>query len=248
MALFLGKICAGVAVVLLLSASPAMACRFLPQTFEENMARAPTAFIGEMVTDDAGLAIFNVEQPIKGVKAGDQFEVEMGQTSCDIGFTPGQVWLYMGAGDPSGSRLLVNEYGVVMEDNAQFVKEKFNYDAYTAPSVQGGKIAASCAPWDGAAFTVSLNNGMSANVYQPLPTQVETRIVFPVRRNKDQKDTGTIYICDKDRNNCTPHEGKVFLSNMTADEVSGQIQVTYGEHYSTQVFRVKRDKTGAICG
>lgn len=250
MASFSSKICIGLLAVLLFAASPSLACSFRPNTFEVNLSRASIAFIGEMATNDAGLAIFDVQQPIAGVKAGDQFSVEMGQSSCDTRFTPGQVWLYLGPSVPSGSLMLVNEYGVVQEDNAAFAKEKFGYDAYTAPSVQSGKIAESCAPWDGAAFTVSLDNGMSANIYKSLPAEITTPIVFEVGKNKDKPQTtsGSIYICDKDRNNCAQHDGKVFLANRVADTISGQIEISYGEHHSVHVFRVKYAKTQAICG
>lgn len=245
---FSSKVCIGLLAVLLFAVSPSWACSFRPSTFELNLSRASTAFIGEMATNEMGLAIFNVQQPIAGVKAGDQFSVEMGQSSCDIRFSPGQVWLYLGAGAPSGSLMLVNEYGVVQQDNAGFVKEKFGYDASRAPSVQSGKVAASCAPWDGGAFTVSLDNGISANVYQPLPAQVITPISFAVGKDKGQMGNGTIYICDKERNNCAPHEGSIFLGDMDADNVSGQIEISYGEYHSVHVFRAKRDKTQAICG
>ena len=103
---------------LVMVASPAQACRYIPRSFDENYAEAADVLIGtvEHVSDD--MTVMAVERVYKGTaKAGGTLQIPANTSSCHIRFAIGQKWLYLGAGYPSGSLLLQDEKGNVIDEN-----------------------------------------------------------------------------------------------------------------------------------
>lgn len=227
----------------------AFACSFKPFEFSEQMTRTKTAFIGPVVTDEMGLVTLRAEKGIKGIDDGVTVDVEMGQSSCHLRMTPGQIWLYLGDTLPAGSLLLMDEYGRIVEHNAQFVKEKFDYDVAKSPMVTGGTIEESCAPTDGAAFKLTLDNGTIAYVYAPLE-DLEAGVRAYAIDHTDLKKGGGVILnaCDASKRHCKEHSGRVLLGFVKGQEASGQVEISVGEHKTTHVFRVKRSAEKAVCG
>lgn len=108
-------------VLTLLVSAPAAAgaCRYVPVPLEVSLERATTVFIGDVLSVDAGKAVFRVEKAIRGVADGDTLSVQMATHSCGIRFQPGQRWLYLGELLPSGSLLLRDEAGNIIKPNAE---------------------------------------------------------------------------------------------------------------------------------
>src|SRR4051812_43426208 len=102
---------------------PAHACRYEARAFGEQLKDAQTVFIATVTTVENGLATFTIEKGIKGVsqaknsKETQTFDAEVLRDSCGIRFSPGQRWLYLGNTQPSGSLLLMDEYGRSVPDN-----------------------------------------------------------------------------------------------------------------------------------
>lgn len=227
----------------------AFACSFTPFDFSEQLARTQTAFIGPVVTDEMGLLTLRAEKGIKGIDDGVTVDVAMGKSSCHLRMAPGQVWLFMGDTLPSGSRMLMDEYGRINAKNAQLVKEKFGYDVSTSPTVRGGLIEEICSPVDGAAFRLTLDNGTIAYVYAPLE-DIETDLRVHAVDHADHKRGGGVILnaCDAKKRHCKEHSGQVSLGFVKGQEVSGQVVIFDGEHKSTHVFRVRRSAEKAVCG
>lgn len=225
------------------------ACRYKHEDIDTLLKDAKLAFIGVMKTNEMGLAIFNVEKAIRGIEELAEFSTEMGKSSCHIRFEAGQVWLYLGEMLPAGSLLLMDEYGRILEDNAKFAKEKFGYDVAQSPSVVKGKMQNSCAPWDGAAFFVELDNGVNAMVYDTFKEFETGTAVYQINEGVDHAAGGAITVCDRaSKKNCRQHTGRLIFGSATPDAASRQIEIDDGEHKVTHIFRVERSTDQAICG
>lgn len=232
----------------------AEACRFEARPFEENEKQAATIFIGTVRTVENGLATFHVEKGIRNIGDGEEFSTEIGGSSCDLRVRPGQRWLYLGASAPAGSLMLQTEYGQANAANAALVEKKYGAAALAGGDTIGGTVEASCAPWDGAAFNITLQNGVSAMVYAHLPDGLPAPATFP-SDGEMKAGHGSIMHCprpDPDKPNNLPCRsmvpGTIALGGVTADEVTGYIETTEGEHHSRSVFRVKRVRNTAFCG
>ena len=111
---------------LVLFANTALACRYIPRSFDENYDAAELAIIGtvEHVADD--MVVMAVEKVFKGkAEAGGTLQVPTGKSSCHIRFVTGQKWLYLGASYPSGSILLEDEKGNALKEGIPAVEEIF---------------------------------------------------------------------------------------------------------------------------
>lgn len=241
-----------VAVVLLIScvlrAAEANACKFLPVDFDARYAQAETVFIGAVTVDEMGLAVFRTDKGLKGIGDGEEFSVVMTKASCSIRFSPGQVWLYLGPMQMSGSRLLMDEYGRWVEENALFVKEKFAFDATKSAGVVGGEIRRSCAPWDGPAVEINLANGVRVMIYKSL-NAIEGKDElqsFTLTGEPRASGGGGVNICTAEK--CTQHKGRVTLSSFDEKGASGQVEIEDGEHKILHVFRVSLNTDPAYCG
>ena len=237
-----------IALVFLVTASRAEACRYQQTDINMILKDTKLAFIGVMKTDEMGLAIFNVEKAIEGIEERAEFSIEMGKSSCHIRFHPGQVWLYLGETHPAGSLMLMDEYGRILEDNAKFAKEKFGYDVAQSPSVVTGDMRNTCAPWDGAAFRVALDNGVSVTIYDTFREFESGRALYQIGKDKESMGGGAINICDAKNQNCKQYTGRLMFGTATPDTASGQIEIEDGEHKMTHIFRIKRSTEQQICG
>lgn len=231
----------------LLTGHSAAACSYIEAAFDDQIESAEVAFIGSVRVDEEGLVIFDVEKPIRGVEEGSKFSVEEMRTSCGIDFSPGQVWLYLGAHQISGSRLLVDEFGRILEAYAAQAFDKFAFDAKTSRAIAGGTLKDSCAPWDGAAFELSLDNGVRVTVYQTLEDLSAGVRSFDIGGG-ERMGGGVIHVCEDGNENCEQFRGRLYFGRVNADEASGQVEIHEGEHKRTHVFRVKKLPSKAFCG
>ncbi|MEZ0225663.1 MAG: hypothetical protein ACAH83_13995 [Alphaproteobacteria bacterium] len=236
------------------------ACSYVARTTEASVAAADKAFVGSIRTVENGLAIFHVEKGIKNVKDGAEFETEVHERSkgsCGIDFQAGQRWLYLGPDAPSGSLLLQDEEGRAIAENVARVKEKFGDIPAEGGDVLSGTLRDSCAPWDGAAFTIQLDNGVSASVYadlSALDAKGKNSIVAYQANGKQEQGTASIIQCPKSTGDkaedlpCRSQQGTVSIGFLTPKDATGQIKTTEGEYHSLYVFHVKRLKEQLFCG
>jgi hypothetical protein len=236
------------ASMLIVSQSDAQACRYVQRPLAENIKTSDTVFLGTVETVENGQVFFKVQAGIRNIETGASFDVVMEQNSCGIIFRPGQRWLYAGHMQMDGSLLLEDEYGHRFEENIKMVQDATGLAAAAETHAIGGTVTASCAPWDGAAFRLMLDNKMGATVYTQLPSELEAGVLTFQLDNKLQAGSGMGLICDADGGNCKQQDGTVYIGAVTAETVSGQLSFTDGEHTRIYVFRVKRDATQAMCG
>lgn len=249
-----------VLVLLGAGAAQARACQYAARTIGEEVAAADKVFVGSVRTVENGLAIFSVEKGIKNIKDGQTLEVdvhERSKGSCGIDFQAGQRWLYLGPEAPDGSLLLQDDQGRVLAENVSLVKKKFGDVPAEGSEVLGGTIRQSCAPWDGAAFTIQLDNGVSASVYASLAAldaKAVNSVVTYQANGKQESGSASIGQCPKLKGDkaedlpCRSLEGTVSLGIVTPEDATGQIKTSEGEYHSLYVFHVKRLKDLEICG
>lgn len=246
-------VCAG--FMLAAGAAPALACKFEARPLAESVAAAKDGFIGTVDTVENGLAILHVQKSLHG-KDGDTLDVEISQESCAIRFQPGQRWLYLGPDHPSGSLLLRDENGVKMTANIAAVEKATGAALPADDRVITGTMERSCAPWDGTAYMVTLENGISATVYSALanaPKENAPPVTYPAD-GKAERDHGRIVTCPQAEDGkptdipCAGQTGTITLGLVTPDSAAGRIDIEYGEHHSRHVFRVKRVSKQVFCG
>lgn len=249
-----------VMILLGAGARDATACRYVARSLDEALKAADTAFLGSITTIENGLAIFSVEKGMKNAKDGEVVELETqdrSKSSCALNFQPGQRWLFLGPDSPSGSLLLQDEQGRSQKENIDLVKQKFGDIPADGSQVRGGTIRESCAPWDGAAFTIQLDNGVSASVYASLAALDEKEknaVVAYQASDKQEQGAASIILCPKpvaekpENPPCRSMQGTVSIGFVTPGDVTGQIKTTEGEYHSLHVFHVKRLGDQALCG
>jgi hypothetical protein len=242
---------------LLAFSGQAGACRYEARPLEESLAAAKTAFVGTVRTVENRLAVIVAEKAVRGIEPGQTIDVDIGRESCDIRFEPGQRWLFLGPGQPSGSLLLQDEYGRVVEENLKAVAAKLGDDLpRDGAEVLRGTLERSCAPWDGAAFTILLDNRLSASVYaSPLTLDKQgTQIASYPADGKSERDHASIVQCPRPRDGqaedlpCRSAQGTIYIGSADEKEVTGAIEVNEGEYHSRHVFRVKWIHKQVFCG
>jgi hypothetical protein len=235
-------------VLLAAFAGRAEACRYQSQPIEANLARAQQAFIGTVRTVENGLTILTVEQAIRGVKEGDTVEAEYGGSSCDIRFTAGQRWFYLGSGHPSGSLLLQDENGNEIPENIEAVTTAMGAPvAGRGGMVIGGTLERSCAPWDGAAYMITLDNGITAHVYDSIAQRDNTSTAVYQADGKPERGHGQILDCANNKA-CQPLTGTITMGAVDFEAARGRIDIKDGEHNIRHVFKVKRVHKQVFCG
>ena len=246
--------------LLLIGAPQAKACQFVAHSLEEGIAAAKIAFVGTVRTVENGEVTFSIEKIVKGAKEGNSFVTDLdprSKGSCGIDFTAGQRWLYLGNDAPSGSLQLQDEMGRPNAENLKYIKDKVGDIGEYGGDVIGGTVKQSCAPWDGAAFAIALDNGVSASVYASLAaldSKDKNAVAAYTVDSKMQHGGGSILQCPKPRDGqaenlpCRSMEGIVSIGFVTPDDMTGQIRTNDGEHHSVYVFHVKRLKDMALCG
>lgn len=247
---------AALMTVVLLTASAAQACKFIPKTLTESIAAAPVAAIGQIETIENGLVILRVQQALKGVPEGKQtLEFEMGQTSCHHRFEAGQRWLYMGTSYPAGSVLLEDEYARRMDENIDWAEKELaaaGYDvaaALRASIASAGIITNTCAPWDGAAAALTLEGtGVSAQIFINLADIGDTPRQYTLD-GKMQQGSGRIYVCNPaDAKACPDAQGDIWLHRSATGDIEGKLHIREGEHTRLLLFRVKQEHKRQFCG
>jgi hypothetical protein len=249
-----------VMILLTAGAKGAGACQYVAQSLDEALKAADTAFLGSITTVENGLAVFSVEKGVKNAKDGATVDVDVharSKSSCGIDFQAGQRWLFLGPDLPSGSLLLQDEEGRAVAANVELVKQKIGDIPADGSQVLSGTIRNSCAPWDGAAFTVQLDNGVSASVYaslSALDAKDKNAVAAYQADGKSQQNSASIIQCPKARGDkpedlpCKSLQGTVSIGFVTPEDITGQIKTTEGEYHSLYVFHVKRLKDRALCG
>ena len=241
----------------LVAANPTRACRYEPMPLADQVKAAKAIFVGTVSTVENGLATITAEKGIKGIKEGEKLDVEITRDSCAIRFAPGQRWLYLGSDQPSGSLLLMDEYGRTMDDNIVLAKKTFGDFPADGGEVLHGTLERTCAPWDGAAFAVMLDNGVSASVYVSpgdLDKKDKNQVVSYEANGKSQSGSASIVQCPR-RNDgqpenlpCQSRQGAVYIGAVTDRDVTGYIEIKDGEYHSRYVFRVTRVNKQVFCG
>lgn len=241
-------------LMVVLTAPEAQACRYKSQPLKDSLAAAPTAFVGTVEVVENGLAIFRVQHALKGVEQGSTFEVDtMDGDSCTMQFLPGQRWLYLGKSGADGSRVLEDQYARLLPQNIDMAEEATGLSNLSDSHAVRGRAQEWCAPWDGAAFRISLNNGWVAIVYDRLlskHTGDDTALRSYTLDAALKPQSGQILTCDEKGEGCKAHPlGEVHISGVTETEVTGQMVVRFGEHRSTYPFRLERlAHKGIPCG
>lgn len=226
----------------------AEACRYQARPLADSVKDARVAFIGTVRTVENGQATLVVEQVVRGVTAGQEVVADYGGSSCDIRFAAGQRWLYLGSVHPSGSLLLQDENGNELQDNMKAVTAALG----TAPAARGGMIVGgtlerSCAPWDGAAYMITLDNGITAHVYDSITERDNTTTAVYQADGKPERGHGQILDCANNKA-CQPLAGTITMGAVDSETARGRIDIKDGEHNTRHVFRVKRVPKQVFCG
>lgn len=234
----------------MLLAGPAHACKVMVRPFEVSFKEAEIAFVGTVRTVENRLAIIRAEKGIKGIEDGQEIDVEIGESSCAIRFQPGQRWLYLGAGVPSGSLLLRDEYGREIPENMELARKTAG--DIGDGDIAGGTVQNGCGPIGRPAFTIVLDNGVSATVNEPLPQNAGGELSsFPVGGAYAAR--GSVLHCpvlpagEVENLPCQSMTGRVFIGAVDENTVSGLIETEEGEHHSRHVFKVKREFRRILC-
>ncbi len=227
---------------------PAAACRYQQRPLAETLKDAQQAFIGTVRTVENGQATLVVEQVVRGVTEGQEVVADDEGSSCDIRFTAGQRWLYLGSVHPSGSLLLQDENGNEMQDNLKFVTEALG----TLPAARGGMLIGgmlerSCAPWDGAAYMITLDNGITAHVYDSIVERDNMQTAVFQADGKPEHGHGQILDCANNKA-CQPLTGTITMGAVDSATARGRIDIKDGEHNIRHVFKVKRVHKQVFCG
>ena len=238
----------------------ASACSFEAQPLKANIGAAKLAFVGTVRTVENGLVMFHIEKIVKGAATGDEFDTDMltrKEDSCNVSFQPGQRWLYLGDTQPSGSLELQDEMGRPNQTALDAVKAEIGDVGTYSADIEGGTVRESCAPWDGRAFAIALDGGMSASVYVGLNTldsKDKNTVASYKTDSKQQVGGASIVQCPKadpgkpDNLPCQSRQGTISIGFLTPDDMTGQILTSDGEYHSLAVFHVKRLKDKEICG
>lgn len=226
----------------------AEACRYQARPLADSVKDAQVAFIGTVRTVENGQATLVVEQVVRGVTAGQEVTADYEGSSCDIRFSAGQRWLYLGSVHPSGSLLLQDENGNELQDNMKAVTAALG----TAPAARGGMIVGgtlerSCAPWDGAAFMITLDNGITAHVYDSIAERDNMATAVYPADGRPERGHGQILDCANNKA-CQPRAGTITMGAVDSETARGRIDIQDGEHSTRHVFRVKRVQKQVFCG
>lgn len=234
----------------LLLPSAAHACAYERVQFDVALNAAEKAFIGTVASVEGRLAKITVEKPVRGVEAGETLEVEIGESSCAIRFQKGQQWLYLGATQPSGSIQLKDEQGREIADNIKLVNEKL---VMQDREIISGTIERSCAPWDGEAQMITLDNGVTASFYDSIaPLEKKDRkdaAVFPAD-GKQERGHGQIVRCPMLNGKptdqpCNAVKGTITIGPVDSFRVRGNVETEDGLKIP---FDVKRVEKQVFCG
>ena|SRR5688572_33051238 len=114
--------------------------------------------------------------------------------------------------------------------------------AREAPPVRGGKLTDSCAPWDGPAFDIRLDNRLTMHVYEALSPAIVGKS-FSVGMQQEQEGGGIIMRCGPPYNGCITYEGTVSINAIDGDMVSGTVEIVQKRAVVTHDFRVRHDRS-----
>lgn len=235
-------------VLFMAFAGSAEACRYRPRPLEESLKAAQQAFIGTVRTVENGQATLVVEQAVRGASEGQEVVAAYEGSSCDIRFAAGQRWLYLGSVHPSGSLLLQDENGNEMQDNVKSVTAALGAaPAARGGMVIGGTVERSCAPWDGAAFMITLDNGITVHVYDSMTERDNTSTAVFQADGKSERGHGQILDCANNKA-CQPLTGTITMGATDSATARGRIDIREGEHSIRHVFKVKRVHKQVFCG
>ncbi len=245
-----------VVVLFIAFTGSAGACKYQQRPLAESLKDARQAFIGTVRTVENGQATLVVEQVVRGATEGEEVEAPYEGSSCDIRFTAGQRWLYLGSVHPSGSLLLQDENGNEIQDNMKAVTAALGVSpgAVTAATpaarggmVIGGTLERSCAPWDGAAYMITLDNGITAHVYDSIAERDNTSTAVFQADGKPERGHGQILDCANNKA-CQPLTGTITMGAVDSAIARGRIDIKDGEHNIRHVFKVKRVNKQVFCG
>lgn len=230
----------------------AQACRYEARPFEQLLQSANIIFIGKVSAVENGKVTFSVDAAIRGARDGATFSSEIGQSSCDIRFQTGETWLYMGSIAPSGSLLLISDTGQVQTDNAKLVKEKTGFDVTADAATFNGSLRSGCAPWDGPAFGIHLQNGLNAQVWSRIPEVGFFSKNYAASMTASKEGEGSIIYCPSVPPSAEPAcqrlEGDITLTEIKDGTASGYITAKEGPFAGQNPFHVRILASYELCG
>lgn len=226
----------------------AHACAYERMQMDVALKAAAQVFIGTVEEVGEDQTLLKVTRAIKNVSEGDTVAAPYEGSSCDIRFTKGQRWLYLGSTHPTGSLMLTDEKGNAVGEN-----EKTANDALAKAfppqdrEVLGGTLERSCAPWDGTAYMITLANGVGGHIYAPMPKEEAS---FPAD-GKHERGHGNIVVCpvvkEGETSNipCRAVTGTIHMLSSDDKEASGRIEIEGGENH---LFKVQVIHKQVFCG
>jgi hypothetical protein len=228
----------------------AEACTYKHPGFDRQLKAAKNAFIGTVMADPEGKPFFRIDKAIKGAEVEQATQFLLNKKSrgrCAADFKPGQIWLYMGNMKTDGTRLLADENGKGYDANILLAREKFGFETPVKDGLSyEGSVENSCAPWDGRAFHLELDNGLSAEVYQPLDSV--RMATFLLGENRSGAGGGTISICGPAKQDCQSFDGRISVTYVDENQVRGQVVVDSADLKKAYPFTLQRKNNEAVCG
>jgi hypothetical protein len=116
-------------------------------------------------------------------------------------------------------------------------------------SVFQGSLNNTCAPWDGAAYAIKLNNGITASVWEAMPSETnwvsKTYVADDV--NSSHAGGAALVKCGADGKDCQRLNGIITLEKYDGIDASGMIEVQKPSPARYQ-FRVRVQRVQMFCG
>lgn len=124
--------------------------------------------------------------------------------------------------------------------------------------VETGTLRKSCAPWDGSAFDITLEeSGYLISVYSGIDAIEKSggAASFHAKANdKVQHGGAVIIVCDETGKDCKQKTGEVNITTIINDEVTGSVVIPsmgWGRgtnNTKTHMFQVKFIRDSVLCG
>lgn len=111
-----------------------------------------------------------------------------------------------------------------------------------------GKLLDSCAPWDGPAFDIRLDGGLTLHVYDSFSPDTAGK-AFTAYDSADQKESASIARCGGSYNGCMTYQGTIEIQEIQNDTVTGAVEMIRDGGPIRQNFKVTYDRTfHPVCG
>jgi hypothetical protein len=201
------------------------------------------SFEGIVVSADNDWAYIEVKKATSGSNVGEHFVAKQkSQTTCNPNMEKGMTLSFSGNTTTSYKNMPIIE-GIIhplatshAENNVQ--------------DIVPGTLIDRCAPWDGAAFSIHLENNINVSIYEDfkkIEKQKGTSHFKTTGPGEMKQGATSIFSCDQTGQNCTRINGIVSITRVNGDSVSGLIEIP--ETNARHMFQVQYDRAQqALCG